>query len=196
MTHKIVLKEQSEPSVEPGTYLARCFRIVDAGTLPSEIYEPKRKLIISWELPHERIEVEGKDLPRSISKFYTLSLNAKSVLRKDLVAWRGRDFTAEELAGFELSKILGTACQITVIESKTGKAKVSTVSGIPRGTLVPEVFNTKVEYSVDQGQDAAFEALPDWLKKLIPLCEEWQKPNPVDPAADHVEEDLQDNVPF
>lgn len=195
----IVIKENQEPSVPPGTYLARCFRIADLGTQVSELYGEKRKLVISWELPTERIEVEGKDLPRSISKFYTLSLNKKATLRQDLECWRGRAFTAEELQGFELAKVLGTACQLTVVHTEAGKVQVKAVSGIPRGTLVPEVQNPKVEYSFEQGPGPAFEALPEWLRKAVSSCLEWTKPaDPVDPPADHgAEEDYGDSsVPF
>lgn len=194
----IILKENAEPSVAPGTYLARCFRIVDAGTQVSELYGEKRKLIITWELPHERIEVEGKDLPRSISKFYTLSLNKKATLRKDLECWRGRAFTPEELQGFELAKVLGTACQLTVVGADNGKAKVEAVSGIPRGTLVPALENPKVEYSYQDFTNGSWQDLPEWLQKVVGQCLEWAKPNPVDPPASHEGEELEDedDVPF
>jgi hypothetical protein len=192
----IIIKDTQEPSVDAGTYIARCFRICDIGTQSSEMYGDKHKLIVTWELPTERIEVDGKDLPRSISKFYTFSLGSKAILRKDLVAWRGRDFTPEELAGFELKKVLGTACQLTVIH-KAGKARVEGVAGIPRGTLVPEVVNPRVEYSFTQGQDATFKALPDWLQKQLLTCLEWTQPaDPVDPPAHAAEDDPMDNVPF
>lgn len=195
--HRIILKETTEPSVDPGTYLARCFRVVDAGTQPDGPYGEKHKLIITWELPHERITVEGRDLPRSISAFYNLSLGKKSNLRRDLEAWRGRPFTPEELQGFELGKVLGTACQLTVVHSEiSGKANVKSVAGIPRGTIVPEVFNPKVEYSYEQGQDSVYKTLPEWLQKMVNNCVEWTKPaDPVDPPADHVEEPM-DDVPF
>lgn len=195
----IVLKENTEPSVDPGTYLARCFRIVDAGTQTSELYGEKRKLIVTWELPTERIEVEGKDLPRSISKFYTLSLNKKATLRKDLECWRGRAFTPEELQGFELAKVLGTPCQLTVVHNEGGKVQIAAVSGIPRGTQVPPLENPKVEYSYDQFTNGAWQQLPEWLQKMVGQCLEWAKPHPVDPPpAQFATEDDQDNsdIPF
>ncbi len=192
---QIILKEGGEPQIDPGVYLARCFRVVDAGTQVSELYGEKRKLVITWELPTERIEVDGKDLPRSISKFYTLSLNKKATLRKDLECWRGRPFTPEELKGFELAKVLGTACQLTIMHSETGKVQIAGLSGIPKGTMVPEVVNPKVEYSYEQGQDDSFMDLPDWLRKMVGMCLEWQKPNPIDPPAHAAAED-QDQVPF
>lgn len=191
----IILKENAEPSVAPGTYLARCFRIVDAGTQISELYGEKRKLVVTWELPTERIEVEGEDLPRSISKFYTLSLNKKATLRADLECWRGRAFTPEELAGFELAKVLGTACQLTIIHTPQGKVQVAAVAGIPRGTMVPEVHNPKVEYSFEQGENGAFKALPEWLQKMVGQCLEWNEPDPVDPPA-HAMSEREDDVPF
>jgi hypothetical protein len=194
----IILKETSEPSVAPGTYLARCFRIVDAGTHSSELYGDKRKLIITWELPSERIEVDGKDLPKSRSKWYTLSLNKKATLRADLECWRGRAFTPEELAGFELAKVLGTACQLTIVLNEKGQAIVKGVSGVPRGTIVPETQNPKVEYSFEQGPDEVFKALPEWLQKAVGDCQEWQDPDPVDPKPIIKEEEEydNDNVPF
>lgn len=194
----IVLKDTQEPSVEPGTYLARCFRIVDAGTQVSELYGEKRKLVVTWELPTERIVVEGKDLPRSISKFYTLSLNKKATLRKDLECWRGRAFTPEELQGFELAKVLGTACQLTVVHTDNGKVQVAAVAGIPRGTNVPKVENPLVEYAYDQFTNGDWDKLPEWIQKMVGQCLEWAKPNPVDPPAAqfaHEDEGL-DDVPF
>ncbi|GAG46718.1 unnamed protein product, partial [marine sediment metagenome] len=35
-----------------------------------------------WEIPAERIEIEGKDLPRAISKKYRVSLHKKANLTK------------------------------------------------------------------------------------------------------------------
>lgn len=193
----IILKDKSEPVVDPGTYLARCYSIVDAGTQVSEMWGEKHKIIITWELPSERIMVDGKDLPRAISGFYTMSLNKKSNLRKDLELWRGRPFTAQELEGFELAKILGTACQLNILHTEHGKAKVVGVAGIPKGTVVPEVQNPKVEYSYSQGADDVFKTLPEWLQKIVSACLEWanqESDTDGEPAAQ--EPQREDDVPF
>jgi len=56
------------------------------------------------------------------SKKYTLSGHAESNLMKDLTSWRGKAFTAEELASLDLEKMRGKNCQL-LIESieKNGK---------------------------------------------------------------------------
>jgi len=191
----IILKEQSEAQISPGTYIARCFRIVDAGTQPDTGFGEKRKLVVSWELPTERIQVDGADMPMGMSKIYTLSLNSKATLRKDLEAWRGRTFTKDELAGFELAKVLGTACQLTIVHSDNGKAVVRGIAGIPKGTQVPEVQNDKVEYSFEEGKDSTFASLPEWLQKFVASCTEWTSPSPTEHRPVEVPDDHGD-VPF
>ena len=63
----------------------------------------------------ELIEIGGEMVPRTISPRYTASLNVKSVLRRDLSAWRGRDFTQAELEEFNLRNIVGAPCLLQVI---------------------------------------------------------------------------------
>lgn len=97
-----------------GSHLARCYRIIDLGSQTTEWKgKPKtsRKVMFTWELHGE--DGEGKPLltddgkPLMVSKRYTFSLSEKATLRAHLVGWRGRDFTLDELAGFDLEKVLG-----------------------------------------------------------------------------------------
>jgi hypothetical protein len=53
-----------------------------------------------------------------IAKQFTLSLNEKANLRADLASWRGRDFTPEEIRGFDLKNILGHWAMISVTASE------------------------------------------------------------------------------
>lgn len=181
----IVLKEKGGQgsNVPPGTHLAICYRIVDMGTQPDSGFGEKQKLSISWELPNERVNVDGKDMPMGISKTYTKSLNKKAVLRQDLAAWRGRDFTAEELEGFKLGAILGKPCLVTVELNENGKARVSGVTSIMKGMTVPPIVNALVEYSVDDGRNETFRNLPEWLRKACESCIEWQ-PKPAKTSAE------------
>ena len=79
--------QKSDP-VPAGTHHAVCYGVVAVGTQPSQQYTPRPKVVVAFEIPGERIEIKGKDLPRGISKRYTLSLNEKASLRKDLQSWR------------------------------------------------------------------------------------------------------------
>lgn len=70
-----------------GNHNATCYRLVDVGT-HNETFEVKLKrhsIFISWELNDVKME-DGR--PFTILKQYTLSLNEKSALYKDLCQWR------------------------------------------------------------------------------------------------------------
>lgn len=173
----IVLKEEVGQQVSAGTHIAVCYRIAMIGTQPDSGYGEKRKLVISWEIPGETIEIDGKQKPMTSSKFYSLGssggMNKKSALRQDLAAWRGRDFNAEELKHFELKAILGKPCQIVIEHSEEGRAKVDRVAGLAKGMPTPGVTNQLVEYHVEQGRDATYKMLPEWLRKMCDQCIEW-----------------------
>jgi hypothetical protein len=149
---------------------------VDLGTQESEQYGPKAKIALLWEIPDERIEVKGKSLPRGISKRYTASLNEKANLRKDLEAWRGRQFTAAELAGFDLANILGKSCLLNVIHQETPRGTFAGVAGVmplPKGMPPKAPENGITHFSIKDAVEAAKAAgqrdvqwpgnLPQWL---------------------------------
>lgn len=186
----IKVSEKTGPQMPPGTHLAICYRICDIGTQPDSGYGSKEKLVLFFETPHERIVVDGKELPMSISKFYTRSLGKRSSLRKDLESWRGRPFTKEELEGFDLSAILGKGCQLQVIDDE-GKSKISAMVGLPKGTQIPPPQNPMMEWSVSEGRDAKFKLLPEWVREFAEKCAEWSDepaPKYEAPATETTEE--------
>jgi hypothetical protein len=81
-------------SLPVGQYKAACYRIVDVGT-HNETYEgetsKRHSVFIYWETPDNKMS-DGK--PFSIMKQYTLSLNEKSALFRDLCSWRKKKFTS------------------------------------------------------------------------------------------------------
>jgi hypothetical protein len=183
----IIVKEKAGESqpVPPGTHLAICYRIADMGTEHDAMYDKDiQKIVISWELPHEVTTFDGVKKPMGISKTYSASLGAKSTLRKDLESWRGRAFTAEELAGFELKKILGRPCMLSVISTEGGKTKIGGVMAAPKGTPVTEPFNPVVEYSQADGRNNIYETLPDWMKERLAKCKEWTTALTIKPESE------------
>lgn len=160
-------------------HLAVCYGIWDLGTQFSEKWgKAARKVVIVWELPHCRgdFEKDGKkvNLPRAISKRYTVSLHQKAELRKDLESWRGRKFTEEELKGFDLKRLLGVPCQIQVLHTKKDDKIYSNIAAItkaPTGTkIVPE--NPMKFFSFEDGAPIP-EGTPDWIMDLIKHSEEY-----------------------
>lgn len=55
---------------------------------------------------------------------YTPSLNSKATLRKHLKSWRGKDFTADELAGFDIEKIIGSPCQLVIEHNESNDGRM------------------------------------------------------------------------
>lgn len=161
-----------------GAHIARCIRIIDIGTQKGEYQgQPtfKHQFIMSWELSNELMtsgDSTGK--PFTVSKFYTASLNEKAALRKDLASWRTRDFTEEELKGFDVQSVLGKACMLSITLNEKGKAKVSAVMALPKGTQVPEQVNKTVIFSINKFDEEVFNGLSDGIKKLIMPSPEFQ----------------------
>ena len=126
--------------VPPGAYIGRCYSLIDLGTqLSTGQYGDKlqHKIRLSWELFGEdeqgqplTVEVDGKEMPMTISKSYTVSLAEKSNLRKDLAAWRGKDFTEEEAKSFDVSKLLGAYCMVNVTISERDGKSYTNVAGL------------------------------------------------------------------
>lgn len=187
-----------------GTIVGRCYRILDLGTQEGEwkgkpIF--KRQIHISWELPNELMtEGDAAGKPFSISKFYTASLGEKANLRKDLQNWRGKEFTAEELAGFDPKNVLGKACLLSITMNEKSKARVTGVSGLPKGIDVPPQVNPSVYFSLEEFDRDIFEALPDYFKETIAKSPEYQ--TILNPDAEPATapkgkiEDMDDDIPF
>lgn len=193
---------QSYEMIPQGLHTAICYSVIDLGTHKFE-YQGKvteiRRVLITWEIPDERImvEKEGGDInmPRAISKEYTLSLHENSNLRKDLETWRSKQFTPEELEGFDLTKLLGKPCQIQVLHEKkdSGKMvqKVTSIVQAPKGYKA-EPENTLVYYSFDDDMIIP-ENLPEWIVKKIKEAKEYIEP--VDQSIPGIE-DIQGEMPF
>lgn len=174
--------------VPQGVHLGRAFRVIDLGTQP-RTYQGKpngsvRKVMLSWELYGEAedgtplLTEDGR--PLSVSKRYTLSLSEKATMRADLEAWRGRSFTEEELAGFDVSKLLGAPALVNVKqEQRDGKtyANVASISPVPKAmrATLPEPVNAPQIFDVTEPDMTLFETFSDRMKETIRGCAEWQK---------------------
>jgi len=171
------------PPIEPGTYEAVCYTIADLGTEHSEVYQnDSRKVVLIWEIPALRIQVKNKetnevaDLPKVISKRYTLSLSEKANLRHDLASWRGKDFTPDEEKAFDLKKVLGAPCMLSIMHKyKTDGSPYAVINAvIPlKKKMKPE--NPMVIYGIEENGKNLPETLPDWIKEQIKRSPEYQE---------------------
>ena len=181
-----------------GTYPARCVGVVDLGIQHNDFNDKdQEKVRLIFELPTERVQVDGEDKPRWLSKPYTASLHEKATLRKDLDAWRGKPFTAEELAGFNLQNVIGAPCILTIInqEGKTGSvyAKIASISKPMKGMDVPPLENDPILFDMDADNAAeVLKTLPNWMREEVEKSVTWKARSA--PITD--EEDGEDGIPF
>lgn len=160
-----------------GPIAARCSKLIDLGTQEST-YEGEtkhqRKLLLSWELA----ELRTDGTPFVISRRFGLSLHEKAALRGFLQAWRGRPFTAEELAGFDLRRLLSAPCLLNVMHTqRNGKdyANIASISPLPKGMTAPELSAPGVIFDIDAPDaPSVIETLSDGLQATIAASPEWQ----------------------
>lgn len=163
--------------VPEGVYVARCYKVIDLGTQQIEYMGEIKflpKIMITWEILDDPKMKDGR--PFAISKTYTASLSEKSHLYKDLVAWRGKAFTKEELLGFDISKLLGAYCQLQVIhkDSKDGSKTFALVNTIMATKERPKVVNDDVLFDIANPNMEVFEGFSDYLKDKIRGSDEWK----------------------
>ena len=188
-----------------GTHIARCVSVVDLG-LQQDNFGIKEKVYIAWEVPSVRVKWTKDDVehegPAIIGSRYSNFIHPKSNLGEHLVNWRGRAFTEIELEGFDLFTILGVPCMISVTHNTKGDktyANVSAAMGLPAGTVCPEAETPLLKYSAnDPSTAAAFDKLPEWLRKLClnqAQPESKPPPGPASLAASGAD-DFDDDIPF
>ena len=161
----------SFPPLEAGSYPAVCYGLVDIGWQYNEAYKKSSpKLIIMWEIPGETITIDGEEKSRVISQTYTVSLNEKATLRKDLASWRGRDFTDEELKGFDIKTIVGAPCLLSIVHKESNGRTYANISGVmalPKGIKRPRGTLDEVIFDLDTSDLSEIADLPDWIQKRI-----------------------------
>lgn len=134
-----------------GVHDAVCAFVEDLGYEYSEQFQKEsHKVVIVWEI-NQPME-DGR--PYMISKRYTLSLNEKANLRKDLEGWRGQKFTEDQLKGFDLEVLRGKQCQLQIIHNeKDGKVFANIQAILPKGKYSPSIQVVATE-------------VPEWILKL------------------------------
>lgn len=195
-----------------------CYSVVDLGTQQGEWKGntiEQRQVLITFELPDCRIDIPDKNdenktlnLPRAISKRYTLSLGEKANLRKDLESWRGQKFTEKELDGWDLKRLLGVNANVQVLhkvkEDKT-YANIATITKLMKGVEGKDAENPLVFFSFDDGIETP-EEVPEWVFNIIKESKEYKMimgaasdnktQSPIKPEDEYPEPEESDDLPF
>lgn len=200
--------------VPSGVYIGRCYSLIDLGTqLTSGQYGEKmqHKLRIGWELFGEddsgaplTVDVDGRDMPMTISKSYTVSMHEKARLRADLAAWRGREFSDEEAKAFDVSKLVGAYCMVNVTTSETNGKTYSNVAGLtPLPSALknakPDPVHEVLLFDLDAPDMSIFDSFHEKLQEAIKRSPEWSRHSDNKPVAAKTGggfDDMDDDIPF
>lgn len=179
----LYVEEKSGSGIAPlaeDTYPAVCYALIDLGDQYSAAFDKyNRKVVIGWELPGETLTIEGEEVPRTFWNTYTASLSQKAQLRKDLTSWRGKEFTAEELKGFNLRNIVGVPCMIQIVHRKSADgtktyANLASVTKLPKGFQAPKGTLKPLIYDIEESDPAMVEELPQWMQDKIKASNNYQ----------------------
>lgn len=167
----IIAKDNSDQNYEKiptGTQHAVCAFVEDIGTHEGNYMGKlitRRQIVVCWELSETMTQGDNAGKPFMISKFYTLSLNQKATLCKDLESWRGKPFTNEERNGFDVEKLIGVNCLLNIIEQEKTDGntfcKVASISPPLKNMDKLEVVNKKP---------------PEWINELRKRSIEYNEP--------------------
>ena len=150
-----------------GLHAAVCVDVVDLGVMENKFNpdKPQHKCRIIWQL--EERDPENNDKRFVVARMYTISLNEKATLRKDLESWRGRAFTEEELNGWDVESVITVPALINVVHNAANGsvyANVATIMRVPKGMPIPAIDPTYVRVQ-DRPKDENAGAPPndaDW----------------------------------
>jgi len=203
----------SREPIPAGTYPARLYKIMHLGTIP-DTYMGQQKLTnkirFDWELPTEMrvFDPEKGEQPLSISKDYTLSMNEKANLCRDIESWEGKKFTNDEDAErYDMTKLIGRDCMINVahkVSASTGNvySYIASISPMPKGMQCPPAINPPFIWDYDDNFDLnVLDNMHEFFQDKIRSSAEFEaKINPIDvqeaPPPDEAPEEMYQDLPF
>jgi hypothetical protein len=182
----IFAEDNGGKSIEPiksGTYIARCVQMIHIGTITEEIQgkSTTRNLVrFTFELPTEQhvFDAEKGSEPRFVSKEFSLSLNEKATLRKFLDTWRGVPFTNEEAKRFDVTRLIGVPCMLSVGLKTSGAGRTyNSLDGalaIPNGIPCPDQITPSLEINFENISEN-WDKIPGFIQEKIKTSVEYAK---------------------
>ena len=170
-------------SIAPeGMHVARIYQIIDLGTTEQGGNFPgkKRKIQLLFETPYEQavFSEDNGEQPYYIRATYTLSMNEKAILRKDVTSWLGKKMSDEQAAAFDVFSLLGKECQVNVVHTTKGDntyTNIGAITPLAKGMTCPPPINPVVAFSAAQPDMNVFGTLPQFIQDKIKESDEFIK---------------------
>ena len=179
--------------VKEGTHLAVCISVIDLGEQPDDFNEgqTKRMIRLEWELTKLKRD-DGKN--QIVSKEYSYYYSEKSNLYADLTSWLGKEFHSR----YNIADVIGKACLLSITHktSKAGNiyAKVSNVSQLIEGIMVPEPTYSFTIFDMENFDDKTYRSLAQFVKNKISNSKEYKTINGT--YKQGAPENDDDDIPF
>lgn len=159
-----------------GATAARCCAVIDLGTQEST-YQGEVKHSPKVLLTFELAETRSDGTAHRVSRRMTTSLHPKAQLRAFLEQWRGRAFTEDELAAFNVAKLAGAPCLLNLAHvERNGKqyANILSVSPVPKGMTAPGLQNAPTVFDMSAPDWQAFAGLSSRMQETISTSPEYK----------------------
>lgn len=123
---------------EEGQFVAQCVDTIDLGERVEEFAGKPKKLSPKCAIVFRTGETNPETgEPIDVAKEFTVSMGEKANLRKFLEAWRGKKYTAEQVAeGVPLHKLTGNFGLLSVEHRLSGGGKtyanIAAIVGVPK----------------------------------------------------------------
>lgn len=168
--------------LEAGIYAAACYGIVVVGSKKDNFKGKEKsrcKIILFFELPEEMrvFDVDKGEQPLSLKKEYTFNMFSTSNLRQDLGTWRGKDFSDDEAAVFNISTLLGVGVNLGVgIKTSRNNKQYNVINSLnPNKKHKAQLLNNPMLFNVHIFNLEAYLALPVWLQNYIADTPEFEE---------------------
>jgi hypothetical protein len=168
------------PKPQDGEYNAICYKLIDTGSHMNSYDKLQPTVRLYWELHGDNLVGEGTGImndgrPFSVDRKFNPSLGGpdkSTKFREFLEGWRGRPFTPEELKGFDLTRLVGVPCRLTLATqpNKDGTKSYQNIvkaSPVMKGTPAFQMVNPATVFLIDEWDDEVFKSLPDFIQKEI-----------------------------
>lgn len=169
----LIARDRGGTDFEPcpeGQAQAVCTNIIDLGTQHNEQFNKDQHIVLfGLELPTV-LNKDNDNKPYMIWQRYSLNLGEKANLRRDLETWRGKQFTDEELDGFDLKKVLGAPCYISVVHKIKGKdtyANLNSIIKLPKEITAKEPAGPLHYFDLEDPDLQVFGTFSDNLQASI-----------------------------
>lgn len=166
----LIIQQMHRTLIQEGSYIARCFAVVDLGIQNSKtcnVHFPK--IMLGWELKKSSQDTEK---PYIHWQSYIASLGIYARLRLLIEDWRGTGITKEELSCFSVSSLLGMPCHLTIKHRSTADphmnwATVQKISPLPQDIPCPELQHKFIHFDLDHYTEEDYQSVPEPIRKKI-----------------------------